>query len=182
MSELKAIFVGFYGPHNNPSPYKLISCLLLTEHGDVVARGLSICSPLDRFDKRKGQQIAMGRAMRAHENTQRNRWRITDATLRRRIAETGAQRDMGEGIIPRFQSLRWKAERFPALTVREAEAVMAWRKRNLLIDNNGLFTSPKEPCKEPIKKSKSCECEPCTCAKQVSLNSTIAMVNHELPA
>jgi len=160
MSELKAVFVGFYGPHNNPSPFKVISCLLLTEHGDVVARGLSICSPLDRFDKRKGQQIAMGRAMRAHENKQRKRWQIHDDNLRREMHYAGISKQLSEELgTTRFQVPHLKAERFPELSIREAEAVMAWRKRNLLIDSEGLFTTPKEQCKE----SEPYECPGCSC-------------------
>jgi len=179
MSELKAVFVGFYrGEYGG----KVISCLLVDKSGVVLSRGLSICLPPNRFDKTAGKLRAFGRAMKILENPDNPRasWKIKRPVVHGALVDVGLFRVIKDRGITQCHVPKTKAEIDPLLSVPEMEAVIAWRKRNLLIDNNGLFTGPKEPCKEPIKKSKSCECEPCTCAEPVSINSTITMVNHEL--
>jgi hypothetical protein len=126
-----AIFVGFYGPKATPSPYKAISCLLVNDAGEVVARGISICSPLDKFDKRKGQQVALGRAMKALDGEFRERWQL------------GYQNKWdlavaGLGIwIPGTTELTTPSMKAASdiedewLVDRELEAVSTWRRHNL---------------------------------------------------
>lgn len=40
-------------------------CLLISEDGQPIARGVSICSSFDHYDKEVGRAIAIGRALRA---------------------------------------------------------------------------------------------------------------------
>ncbi len=46
-------------------------CLLIQD-GQCVARGVSICSPLDQFVKRTGRAMALGRAMQALKHRTHN--------------------------------------------------------------------------------------------------------------
>ena len=40
-------------------------CLALGENGTVLARGVSICSPVDGINRKKGRNMALGRAIQA---------------------------------------------------------------------------------------------------------------------
>jgi len=51
----------FYFEHENQTAV----CLLVKRNGTALARGVSVCSPFDHYDKEVGRAIAIGRALRA---------------------------------------------------------------------------------------------------------------------
>lgn len=46
---------------------KIATVCLLAENGEIVSRGLSICSELDQFSKKLGRTIAHGRALKGYK-------------------------------------------------------------------------------------------------------------------
>ena len=44
------------------------TCLLVNENGDLMARGISLCSRRDQFIRRLGRAMAQGRAVQALEH------------------------------------------------------------------------------------------------------------------
>jgi len=56
----------FYYLQNGTPNNSITSCLLLRGK-EIAARGVAICSPADCFNKKRGRNIALGRAMKAYE-------------------------------------------------------------------------------------------------------------------
>jgi hypothetical protein len=48
--------------------HRRTTCVLLNGENGIVARGISMCSPRDQFNKRVGRAKALGNAMRAIEH------------------------------------------------------------------------------------------------------------------
>lgn len=47
---------------------KIATVCLLAENGEIVSRGLAICSELDQFSKKLGRTIAHGRALKGYKS------------------------------------------------------------------------------------------------------------------
>lgn len=62
---METLFFGYYGRETRhiKSP-KVITALLVTT-SEVLAKGIAICSDLDGFNRKRGQDIAHGRALKA---------------------------------------------------------------------------------------------------------------------
>jgi len=105
----------------------LAVCLLVGENGEVVARGIAICSVRDSFARRLGRELASKRAAHAwmaekSEGPIAPRWGL-DAGWPLKVAfETFKRGKNG-------QQTAYKAEYMPVLTPRERKIVNAWLKR-----------------------------------------------------
>lgn len=135
------VFVGFYGSHQKPSDYRIISCLLMDpKTGDVLSRGLSICAAGDSFDKEDGQTRAFGRAeegeMRERFNLpERQKTRIRRPEVMNGMFESGfwvTYCDQEGKTIPCLPTLvKYEGNGLGTivLTHREQLAVDSWRRQ-----------------------------------------------------
>lgn len=55
---------------STPDRSRTAVCLLVDGNKDVLARGISICSPQDQYVKRRGRAIACGRALKALKHSE----------------------------------------------------------------------------------------------------------------
>lgn len=63
-----AKFVKFYYEGSPITDNVFTACLLFGENNDLLARGVSICSLMDKHTKKKARNKAFGRAMKAMKN------------------------------------------------------------------------------------------------------------------
>ena len=68
LQHMGAVPIYYYMTANNK---KVVTVCLIALKGEAIARGVSICSPMDCFNKRTGRAIALGRAMKALHHQKR---------------------------------------------------------------------------------------------------------------
>ena len=122
MGYFAEIYTGYYGTKEKPADYKVISCLLLDKKtGEVVSRGIAICSPKDQLDKKYGQTLAKDRAAISLQDSgiylsDFHKWHPRIFNMIMRISPWP----------PRL------GEQYPKLfTSHEQSAIDAWRRKNL---------------------------------------------------
>jgi len=103
----------YYKNHFLDERSKACIVLIFNKKKNVIARGVSICSEKDNFNKLKGRLMARGRALHAIEMRKSN----NEIVIRDSIAENMALKTLyGEGI-------RFKSEFHPTLTMDESAIV-----------------------------------------------------------
>ena len=60
--------IKFYHQKNSLNENAFTVCLLLNKNNELLSRGISICSLLDTFEKKKGRTLAFGRSFSALKN------------------------------------------------------------------------------------------------------------------
>ena len=64
-STISGVRINYYRHKTDLVGNVYTACLLITEENELLARGVSICSLLDQYDKSKGKKIAFSRAVKA---------------------------------------------------------------------------------------------------------------------
>lgn len=65
--------IRFYHYKTDMTQNMFTTCILLDDKNRIISRGVSICSLLDAFEKKKGRLISFGRAFGAAENKKTSR-------------------------------------------------------------------------------------------------------------
>lgn len=101
--------------------WQISVCLLINKSGEPIARGISICSPFDNYDKPTGRFLALGRALKAIRKRDTtgeinpSRFDEHRSFYPRRKEDEAATR-----LSVAYEDFRFKSTYFPNLTEFEA--------------------------------------------------------------